>query len=118
MTTAVDRRVKQLQAEERRSAAKARRDKVSARREQAERDVAAAARAAEKVEHKRVADAVEAVRRVAFQAVNRFQDRIVGSRNAGAPVAEPEWLGPMMDATHGLLHAQRCGLVSIRPDTM
>lgn len=58
--TAVDRRVKQLQAEEARTAERARREKRKSRRAQAERDVAVAQRAAERAEKKRVADAVEA----------------------------------------------------------
>jgi hypothetical protein len=58
-TAAVDRRVKQIRAEEKRSAGKARREKSKNRRAQAERDVAAEQRAAERAVRKKIADQVE-----------------------------------------------------------
>jgi hypothetical protein len=60
--------------------------------------------------------AVEAVRRIVYQACFRFQDVVTGSRTSLARVPQRDWLAEMLESTAGLLPARKMNLVKIKQD--
>jgi len=62
--------------------------------------------------------AVEAIRRVAYQATRNFHETVAASRLAGQIVEERNWLSVMLDADAGLSPARKAGVVSIRTGTI